>query len=251
VALPPTSPDARSQRAAAQNEVFLREVDDAVRQDQMIGAMRRWGIPLLAVIVIGLAALGGWLWWRADQASRLGQQGEQFAQALDQVQGGQFDAGNKALDPLVAKPGTGIGADAALMKAAITEEQGKGADAAKQFAAVASNADAPGALRDLATIREISANFDAIPPQQVVDRLKPLAEPGNPWFGNAGELLGMAYLKLGKRDLAGPLFASIARDEKVDASLRGRARQLAGLLGVDSIDDVAKPLAGDNAGAQP
>jgi hypothetical protein len=54
----------------------------------------------------------------------------------------------------------------------------------------------------------------------------------------------MANLKQSKRDLAGPLFASIARDEKVSDSLRGRARQFAGLLGVDSFDDVAKPLSG-------
>ena len=29
-------------------------------------------------------------------------------------------------------------------------------------------------------------------PQRVIDRLKPLATPGNPWFGSAGELVAMA-----------------------------------------------------------
>jgi hypothetical protein len=77
----------------------------------------------------------------------------------------------------------------------------------------------------------------------VVDRLKPLAVPGNPWFGSAGELVGMAYLRQGKNDLAGPLFAAIAKDESVPASLRSRTRQLAGLLGYDAVVDVDAALA--------
>ena len=84
-------------------------------------------------------------------------------------------------------------------------------------------------------------------PQQVVDRLKPLAVPGNPWFGSAGELVGMAYIKQGRTELAGPLFAAISRDKEAPASLRSRSRQLAGLLGVDAIDDPVKAA----SGAQP
>ncbi len=68
-------------------------------------------------------------------------------------------------------------------------------------------------------------------PDDVIARLKPLAKPGNPWFGSAGELVAMAYLKQGKRDLAGPLFASIAKDENAPKSMRSRARQMAGMLG--------------------
>ena len=82
-------------------------------------------------------------------------------------------------------------------------------------------------------------------------RLKALAVPGNPWFGSAGELVGMAYLKQGKPDLAGPLFASISRDKDTPETLRRRARQLAGLLGVDAIDDVAKAAAEQRAPAAP
>ena len=91
-------------------------------------------------------------------------------------------------------------------------------------------------------------------PQTVVDRLKPLATPGNPWFGSAGELVAMAYMKQGKEELAGPLFAAIAKDDDVPQTLRSRARQLAGLLGYDAVEDVDRTLAemreeGDTSGA--
>ena len=77
----------------------------------------------------------------------------------------------------------------------------------------------------------------------MIDRLKPLATPGNPWFGSAGELVAMAYLKQGKQDLAGPLFAAIAKDEDVPQTLRSRTRQMAGLLGYDAVVDVDETLA--------
>jgi hypothetical protein len=56
-------------------------------------------------------------------------------------------------------------------------------------------------------------------------------------------MVGMAYLAQGKKNLAGPLFAAIAKDEKVPQTLRGRARQLAGVLGYDAVVDVDKTLA--------
>ena len=48
----------------------------------------------------------------------------------------------------------------------------------------------------------------------------------------------MAQLKQGKQQEAGRLFAAIAKDEDVPESIRGRTRQMAGLLGVDAITDV-------------
>jgi hypothetical protein len=53
----------------------------------------------------------------------------------------------------------------------------------------------------------------------------------------------MAYLKQGKKDLAGPLFASIAKDKDAPKSLQARARQMAGVLGYDAVTDVDQVLA--------
>ena len=115
-----------------------------------------------------------------------------------------------------------------------------GAEAVKLFDEVAADASAPQPYRDLANVRAVAVNFDAMKPDDVVARLKPLAEPGKPWFGSAGELVALAYLKQGKNDLAGPLFAAISRDKEAPESLRARTRQMAGVLGVDAIDDVAR-----------
>lgn len=246
MALPPQSrSDKLAQRDAAQQDVFLREVDEAVRQDEMFTLFQRYGKPAIAVVVVGLLALAGYLWWDHSSKQSAGEVGEQFTMALDKLDARNLPAADKELVTVEQKGGDGSAAAAKLLRAGIALEQNKQAEAAKLFAEVAADGDAPQPFRDLATIREVSINFDTLPPQQVVDRLKPLATPGNPWFGNAGELVGIAYMKQNRNDLAGPLFAAISRDKDVPDSLKRRTRQLAGLLGVDAIDDVAKAASGD------
>lgn len=220
----------------------MREVDEAVRQDEMSGLAVRYGIPAIIVIVLGLLALGGYLWWSHNQTQQRNAWGEELTMALDKVEHGRLDEGDKALQPLANDTGPGTSASARLMRGGIALEKGQRDDAAKLFAAVAADKTAPKPFRDLATVRQVATSFDTMAPEQAVTLLKPLAVPGNPWFGSAGELLGMAYLKQEKPELAGPLFATIARDEEAPESIRRRTRQLAGMLGVDAIDDPEKTV---------
>ena len=241
MALSPTTPPDRAQqlsdKQAPQNEMFIREVDDAVRQDRLRGAMARYGVAVLAILIIALVGLAAWLWWSNRQAEQAAARAETYTLALDNVERGQLDAAEKALIPLAKQGPAGPRALAAMMAASLALEKGRSAEAAKGFAAIAADGDAPAPLRDLALIRATAVDFDSLPAETVVSRMKPLAVPGNPWFGSAGELLGLAYLKQGQDDLAGALFATISKDRNVPATLRSRTQQLAGVLGVDAIED--------------
>jgi hypothetical protein len=237
---PQSSDDQKAQRDAAQQDVFLREVDDALRQDEMFGVFSRYGRPIGLVVGLALAIFAGVLWWNNDQATKAGERGEQMTLALDDLDANKVDPANRQLLAMSQESAPGPKAAAQMLRGGIALQQGKRDEALKLFAQVSADTSAPQPYRDLAAIREVAANFDAMPPQQVIDRLKPLAVPGNPWFGSAGELVGMAYLKQNNTALAGPLFAAIARDQDTPESLRNRVRQLAGLLGVDAIDDTAK-----------
>ncbi len=248
LALPPTIPPADGK--TGQSDGFLREVDEALREEEFLDTLKRYGWPLGAALVLGLAGLGGWLYWQDSTKGAQGEAAERYSLALDRIESGDLDAGLRELGPLAAEDVSNVHL-AKLMLAAGKLEQGKTEDAAKGFAAIALDGDAPQPLRDLATVREMAIRFDKLPPQQVIDRLKPLAVPGNPWFGSAGELSAMAWLKLGNKDRAGPLFAAVAKDKTAPESLRSRARQMAGLLGVDAIDDVVKAAGGDEETTEP
>ncbi len=222
----------------------MREVDDALREAEFKSMLARYGKPVGGAIAAGLLALAGYLWWDNSTKQAAGEQSERATIALDKLEAGNAAAALTDLEALAKDGSEGSKAAAAMTRAAILVQQGKVADGTKAFAAIAADASVPQAYRDMATVREVSLRFDTMPPQQVIDRLKPLAVPGNAWFGSAGELVGMAYLKLGKPDLAGPLFAAIGKNTEVPSTLRSRMRQVAGQLGYDAgTDDLSAPIA--------
>ena len=229
----------------------MREVDEALREDQLKDVLKKHGVLIGVAVVALLLAFGGWLWWRDNQKAEAGEAGEQYMVALDKVEAGRLPQAYGDLELLARDAPGGTAAAAKLMQAGIVLEQGNRAQAGKLFAEVAADDDTPKPYRDLATIREVAVNFDSVPPETVIARLKPLATPGNAWFGAAGELVGAAYLKQGRNELAGPLFAQIAKDKTVPDTLRSRARQLAGLLGIDAVEDVRAALADSPVAAAP
>jgi hypothetical protein len=235
---PDKNADKNKERKDAQQDVFLREVDEALRQDEMLGFASRFGIPLAVALVLGLGGFAGYLWWQDSQLQEKERRAEEYVIALDHLNAGRLAEADGKLNPLANEDGVASGIAAKLLRAGIALEQNRAKDAVAIYAQVAADPKAPQAYRDLATVREVAVNFDAMKPQEVIDRLKPLAVPGKPWFGVAGELVGVAYLEHGKKDLAGPIFAKIAKDESLPEPLRERVRQLAGSIGVDALDDV-------------
>ena len=246
MALTPTSDpnaDKLAVRRAAEQDVLLREVDEAVRQDEATEFAKRYGKSIIALVVLALAAFAAWLWWKDHREEQLEKGSEQFIQALDQLEAGRTKLAEAGLDKIAQDGTPAAAAGAKLLQAGQAVAKGDNARATTMLFALADDKDAPQAYRDLAAIRGIAASFDTMKPDEVITRLKPLAKPGNPWFGSAGELVAMAYLKQGKNDLAGPLFAAIAKDEDAPKSMRSRARQMAGVLGYDAVVDVDQVLA--------
>ncbi len=226
-------------RNAAREQVFLREVDDALREDDALRLVRNYGRPLGFAVVAGLAALAGWMAWTNHVTAEAGRRGEALTVALDQIEAGRWAPAETSLKQIEADGSPGYSASARLIEGGIALDQKKPADAARIFAAVAADPKVPQAYRDLATLREVAIRFDSMAPQQVIDRLKPLTVPGNPWFGSAGEMTGIAQMKLGHNAEAGALFVAMAHDSGVPASLRGRARQIAAQLGADPGPDLS------------
>lgn len=216
----------------APNEAFMREVDEAVRQDDLANFGKRYGVLVGGLILLGLAIFGGWLLWQNHQQSASEQTGETYAKALASAASGKAD--DAALATLADTAKGGYRAGALIAQAGIKSDRSDAKGAIAAFQAIAADASLAQPYRDLATIRQTALEFDTLQPQAVIDRLKPLAEKGGPWFGSAGEMTAIAYMKLGKRDLAGALFAEIAKTEGVPRTIQTRAVQMASLLGVDA-----------------
>ena len=241
----PTTPNGSGPNPSInpEEEVLIREIDEAVREDALFTFMRDHGVKVLAVILAGLAALGGWLVWDHFAEQKLEEQSEALISALDYAQQRDFKTASEKVTPLLGDDATpGARAAARFIQASAALAEGKAQAASGLYKQVANDADAPPALRDLAKIRDVSLNFDAMKPADVIAQLGPLAKPGNPYFGSAGELVAMAHVEAGNRAEAGKVFADIAKQEDLPETLRSRARQMAGLMGVDAVVDVDKLL---------
>ena len=125
-------------------------------------------------------------------------------------------------------------ATALLGRASLATQQNDRKAASEIYKQVAADDGLPQPFRDLATVRGTMIDFDTMKPDEVIARLKPLVEPGKPFYGTAGELTAMAMLAKGDRAGAGRLFAAIAADRQVPQTIRDRAVQIAGSLGIDA-----------------
>lgn len=217
------------------NEAFLREVDEELRKDQAAALARRWGLVIAAVVALGLVIFAGYLFWQHRQREAAGREGEQLQMVWDNLAANQNAKAAPALAELAKSDSDGYRAIALFTQADLLLQKDDLKGAAAKFGAIAADESLAEPFRHLALIRQTTAEFDTIKPDQVVARLRGVAVPENPYFGSAGELVALAYLKQNKRDLAGRLFGQMAQDENVPASIRQRAVQMAGVLGVDAV----------------
>jgi hypothetical protein len=217
------------------NTAFLREVDEELRREQAATLFRRYGIAAILGVVLLLAALGGWFYWRHHRDQVAEAQAAQYQAALDSLAADKPEAAAKPLAELAGSDIAGYRALSRFFQADVLLVKKDLRGAAAKFGEAAKDEGVGQPFRDLALIRQTNAEFDSLKPEVVVQRLRTLAVPGNPWFGSAGELVAAAYIKQGRRDLAGALLKKMAADKDVPESLRQRAIQLAGVMGVDAV----------------
>ncbi|MFL9842003.1 tetratricopeptide repeat protein [Sphingomonas sp. ST-64] len=219
------------------NEAFLREVDEELRKDQALHVWQNYGRWIIVAVIAALVAFGGWLYWLTHHEGQRGLEGEKFQAAFKALGENKPQLAETPLKELAASRTPGFNAMARFTQADVLLEKNDLKGAAAILGAMAADKDLPQEFRDLALVRQTMAEYDTLKPEQVVARLQPLAVKGNAWYGSAGEMVAGAYLRQGKRGDAGKLYGEIAKDESVPRSIRQRAVQMAGVLGVDAIVD--------------
>jgi len=216
------------------NDTFLREVDENLRRDQFQDFFKKNGKWVALLVVLFLAAVGGWIFWREQQNQKAAEQSEQLHSIFTDIASGRRQNIQPRVDALEKSHSDAVRASAMLTDAAVALEQNNRSAAIAKYREIVDDEGLPQIYRDLGTIRLTALEFDTLQPQQVIARLEPLAKAGNPWFGSAGEMTALAYLKQNKKAEAGRMFAAVAADTQVPDSIRTRAVQVAGTLGVDA-----------------
>ncbi|HZF95668.1 MAG TPA: tetratricopeptide repeat protein [Allosphingosinicella sp.] len=217
-----------------ENEAFYREVDDELRRDRALETWERYRWPIIGGIVLLIAAIGGFIWWQNHRESRAQAQGEALTAVVEGMQTGAY----RGTAPRIAeleKSGNDMYRGLGLIsRANLLAQEGDTAGAARVLAQVAADGSVPEEVRNAALVRQTIIEYERLQPAQVVQRLRPLVQRGNPFHGTAGELTAHAHLRAQQAQQAGQVFKAIAEDDTVPESIRSRAVQMAGGLGIDA-----------------
>jgi hypothetical protein len=213
----------------ALSDIF-REIDEELRRDNLQQLWKKYGnyvIAFAVLIVIATAAVVG---WRAYQDKQRETQGGQYAAALDLVHQGKDADAAAAFAALAEKADAGRAVLARLEEAASTINSGDVAGAIAVYDQLASDSSVDSAFRDAATLLSARYTLDKGDPQVVIAKLQPLTAPTNAWRGLALELTAFAEMKAGDKTKAHGDFETLAKDATEPQGVRQRAAAMAETL---------------------
>ena len=216
------------------NDTFIKEVEENLRRDRMQDFFKTYGKWVALGVVLFLAAVGGWIYWQEQRKREASEQSEQLHSLLTDLAAGRTQTVPQRVAQLETSHRDVVRASAMLTDGAVALESNNRSAAIAKYRELAGDKDIAEPFRDVATVRLTALEFDTIKPEEVITRLQPMAKAGHPWFGSAGEMTALALMKQNKNAEAGRLFAAIAADQQVPSSIRSRAVQVAGTLGVDA-----------------
>jgi hypothetical protein len=230
-------------------QTFLKEVDDELRKERVNSFVARFGWWIIAGVLLLLGAVGGYLWWSGSRVAAREAAGESLIETLRQLETGT--APNRAaaapkIAALAQNDTEGYRAAALFARANSETQAGNMTAAIATLRSIADDQSLDELYRQAAQVRRTALEYDRLAPQEVIRRLGPLTGAGSAWLGSAGEMVGVAHLKMNRPDLAGPIFVRIAREESVPDPIRARAGHMAGSLGFDT-----NPAAREAAPARP
>jgi hypothetical protein len=224
LALEPMANDER------RSETFIREVDEELRREQLQTLWNRFGwifIGICVLIVLITAGYRGWIWWQERQAA---QAGDRFLAALEQIQGGNREEGEAALQAIAEEGGAGYAALARLRLAGESAASGDKETAIADYDALAADGSLSQSIRDLARIRAALLALDTGDTQGAIERAKPLDEAGNPWRHVARNVLGTAAYQAGNLEEARGYFLAIQQDAETPPTMWLRAGMMISLI---------------------
>jgi hypothetical protein len=201
------------------------EVEEDLRAERAEKLLKKYAGLLIAVAVAIVAAAAGWQLWTRYQLRQDAAAAARFVSAQDGANP------LPTLDQLATAGPEGYKTLARLRAAALKADAGDLQGAESLWNAVAADSGADPLLRDFASLMATGRDLDHGDPAQLEARLKPLADPANPWSSLAREQLAMLDLRQGKIDAARKTLQALSIDIAAPSGLRARASALLTGLG--------------------
>jgi hypothetical protein len=211
---------------------IFHEVDEEVRRERLQKLWDRYGIYVIALAILIVAAIGGWRGYEYWEAKKAAAAGAAFESALNLSEQGKHAEAEVAFAKVAAEAPAGYRILARL-RAAAELAQTKPADAVKAYDELAADTSLGPTLQDLPAVRAGMLMVDSAPLSDMQRRLDSVAESGRTYRHSARELLALSAWRNHDFSAARRYIDMIATDAETPSGARSRAETLSALIAAD------------------
>jgi hypothetical protein len=218
-------------RGSVNADEFIREVDEAVRQDQWLKLWKHYGryiVGAAVAIVIGSAVGVG---WRAWQQSQQLEDARRYGAAQQLLREDKPAEAAEAFAALAEDASSGYRVLARLRAAEARAQAGDPAEATATLEQLAATDDALPVYRSLGELLVAQRDFAGAEPAALLAELEPLSGIDEPWRYSALELRALAQMQSGDTAAARQTLGDLLADPLTPPHLGRRAAELLALLG--------------------
>jgi hypothetical protein len=205
------------------------EVDEEVRREQLKKLWDKYSIYFIALMVLIVAAVGGWRGYQYLEAKKAAEAGAAFEKAVELSERDKHAEAETAFTELAAKAPSGYRTLARLRAAAEAASRDPKA-AAKMYDDIAADRGVGSEWQDLAKMRAAGLLIDSASYTDIQQRLEASAAPKSTFRHSAREMLALSAWRNNDATAARKWLDAIAEDGETPASLRSRAESLQALL---------------------
>lgn len=209
---------------------FIREVDEAVRQERYKALWDKFGIffvGLAVALIIGAAAYNIWKYLKESEAETAG---DAFTAALALKNANEQEKATEAFDELVKDGPSGYAILSRFQLAASQAKAGETDKAVVSYDALARDRSVDAILKGLATLQAATLRLDTADYAEMQKRLDGLANGKSAWRFSAQELLGLSAYQNGDLPAAEDRFSTLLVDAGTPRNMRDRANVMLALI---------------------
>jgi hypothetical protein len=205
------------------------EVDEEVRREQLKRLWDRYSIYFIALMVLIVAAVGGWRGYQYLEAKKAAEAGAVFEKAVALSEQDKHAEAEAAFTDLAAKAPSGY-RTLARMRAAAEASARDPKAAAKIYDDIAADRSVGSEWQDLAKVRAAALLLDSAGYAEIQQRLEASATPQSTFRHSAREMLALSAWRNNDMTAAHKWLDAIAEDGETPPGLRSRAEALQALL---------------------
>jgi hypothetical protein len=205
------------------------EVEQEVLREQLKKLWDKYSIFFIALMVLIVAAVGGWRGYQYLEAKKAAEAGAAFEKAVELSDQNKHAEAEAAFNDLAAKAPSGYRTLARLRAAAEAAARDPKA-AVKLYDDIAADSSVGTEQQALAKLRAAGLLLDSAGYPEIQQRLEPSTTAGSTFRHSAREMLALSAWRNGDMTAARKWLDAIAEDGETPPGLRSRAEALQAML---------------------